>query len=139
MIRVTGLYRWSDGATFDHEYYNSEHMRITKEALKPHGLLRLESDRFIFSEPSVPGEIIAASNAYFPSVVVAQVALAAAGAVLMADVPKYTNLKPEIRLSAVTSHVSPSAMANYSVSRLNSTSRRISRFAPFGLSIPKQK
>lgn len=42
MIRVIGFYRWKDGATFNHEYYNSEHMRVTKQALLPHGLLRLE-------------------------------------------------------------------------------------------------
>jgi hypothetical protein len=35
MIRVIGFYRWSDGANFDHEYYNGEHMRLTKEALTP--------------------------------------------------------------------------------------------------------
>lgn len=104
MIRIIGFYRWSEGASFNHEYYNSEHMRLTKDALTPHGLLRLESDRYISPKPPVAGEIIAASNAYFPSVEIAQAALAAVGAVLMADVPRYTNLKPEIQLSLVTAH-----------------------------------
>jgi uncharacterized protein (TIGR02118 family) len=103
MIRVIGFYRWLDGANFDHDYYNSEHMRLTKNALTPHGLIRLESDRYISPKPPVTGEIIAASNAYFPSVEIAQAAMAAVGAVLMADVPRYTNLKPEIQLSYVTS------------------------------------
>jgi uncharacterized protein (TIGR02118 family) len=105
MIRVIGFYRWTDGANFNHDYYNAEHMRLTKETLTPHGLLRLESDRFITAKPLVAGQIIAASNAYFPSMEVAQAALAAAGAMLMADVPRYTNLKPEIQLSVVTAHI----------------------------------
>lgn len=108
MIRVTGLYRWSDGATFDHAYCNSEHMRITKEALKPHGLLRLVAIVSFLQNHrrrvKSAREIIAASNAYFSSVEAAQAALAAAGALLMTGVSEYTNLKPEIRSSAVTSH-----------------------------------
>ncbi|MDE2430671.1 MAG: EthD family reductase [Burkholderiales bacterium] len=102
MIRVIGFYRWKEGANFNHEYYRSEHMRLTKEALLPHGLLRLESDQYLSKRTPVEGEIIAASNAYFPSIDVAQAAMAAAGAALMSDVPNYTNLQPEIRLSIVT-------------------------------------
>lgn len=52
----------------------------------------------------VEGEVIAASNAYFPSIEVAQAALAVTGATLMADVLNYTNLTPELRLSIVTTH-----------------------------------
>jgi uncharacterized protein (TIGR02118 family) len=105
MIRITGFYRWEDGASFNHEYYDKEHMRITKDALSPLGLMRLESDRFLAGKPRVAGEIIAATNAYFPSLEVAQKAMAAAGAVLLADVPNYTSLKPELRFSVVTTHV----------------------------------
>jgi uncharacterized protein (TIGR02118 family) len=105
MIRVTGFYRWKDGASFDHEYYNKEHMRITKDLLSPHGLMRLESDRFVGSNPPVTGAIVAATNAYFPSIEVAQRALAASGAALLADVANYTNIKPDMQFSIVTSHV----------------------------------
>lgn len=105
MIRVTGFYRWIDGAHFDHAYFNSEHARITREALGALGLLRLESDQFLSPSAPVTGEIVATTNAYFPDLQTAQTALATAGAVLMADVPNYTNLKPEIRLSKLCSHV----------------------------------
>jgi uncharacterized protein (TIGR02118 family) len=104
MIRVIGLYRWALDAQFDHDYYNSEHMRLTKQLLAPHGLIRLESDRYLSSKPPIVGEVVAASNAYFATVEAAQAALAAAGSSLMADVPKYTNLKPEIRVTMVTEH-----------------------------------
>ena len=105
MIRVTGFYRWAEGAHFDHTYFNSEHARITREALKDLGLLRLESDQFLSPQGPQNGEVIASTNAYFATLEAAQQALAKAGATLMADVVNYTNLKPEIRLSKVSSHV----------------------------------
>lgn len=105
MIRVTGFYRWAEGAHFDHAYFNSEHGRISKEALSSLGLLRLESDQFLSPTAPTIGEIVATTHAYFPDLQTAQTALATAGGSLMADVPNYTNLKPEIRLSKVSSHV----------------------------------
>lgn len=105
MIRVTGFYRWAEGAHFDHSYFNSEHARITREALQDLGLLRLESDQFLSPQGPQDGEVIATTNAYFATLEAAQQALAKAGATLMADVSNYTNLTPEIRLSKVSSHV----------------------------------
>lgn len=35
MIKVTAVYRWREGATFNHDYYHSEHMRIARAALQP--------------------------------------------------------------------------------------------------------
>ena len=104
MLKVIGFYRWSGGATFDHEYYNSKHMSLTQRLLAPHGLARLESDRYVLSGPPVPGQIIAASNAYFPSASIAQAAMTAVGSSLMADVANYTNLKPELHFVDVVSH-----------------------------------
>lgn len=104
MLRVIGFYRWTEGAIFNHEYYSSEHMRLTKELLTPHGLLRLESDKYISGDEPAAGEIIAASNAYFGSAAAAQAAISAVGGSLMADVVNYTNLKPELRFAVVTEH-----------------------------------
>ncbi|MCX7219464.1 MAG: EthD family reductase [Burkholderiales bacterium] len=102
MIRVIGFYRWQEGAHFDDAYYNGAHMHLTQQALSPHGLLRLESDRYLSNKAPLVGEIIAASNAYFATVEEAQAAMAAVGAILMADLAQYTNLRPEIRMSVVT-------------------------------------
>jgi len=104
MIRITGTYRWIEGAHFDHHYFNSSHARITVEALSELGLIRLETDRVLATSAPEVGDIIAATHAYFANVDVAQTALAKAGAILMADVPNYTNLKPDIRLSETTVH-----------------------------------
>jgi uncharacterized protein (TIGR02118 family) len=104
MIRVIGVYRWVEGASFNHDYYNSTHMQITRELLSPFGLVKLESDRFIIAASPQPGAIIAASHAYFPSLEIARHAVASTGAALMTDVAKYTNLKPELSFAIVENH-----------------------------------
>jgi len=105
MIRVTGIYRWEEGARFDHAYYATEHMRVAKEALLPHGLLKLESDRYLASGAPQAGQIVAATNAYFPTLEIAQAAMAMAAQVLMANVANYTNLRPQMHMSEVSTHV----------------------------------
>ena len=104
MIRVTGFYRWQEGASFDHEYYTNVHMALTREQLAPLGLVRLESDRFISGAAPKAGEMVAASHAYFEDIAQAQAALASAGKTLMNDVKNYTTLVPEMRMSVVTPH-----------------------------------
>lgn len=105
MIKVTGLYYWEEGAHFDRTYYHGEHMQITKGALAPHGLVRLESERCLSLSVPVPGQVIAATSTYFPDLETAQAAMTAAGPVLTADLAKYTSLKPGIHFSEVTAHV----------------------------------
>ncbi len=105
MIRVTRYYRWQEGASFDREYYNKQHMELTRDQLLPHGLMRLESDRMLSSRSPVPGEIIAESHAYFKSLEQAQAAMTAVSQILLGNASKYTNLQPEIRLSTVTAHI----------------------------------
>lgn len=102
MVRVIAFYRWRPGAAFDHDYYRSEYMPVVQQLLIPHGLIRLECDRFLTAEPCTEGEVIAATNAYFPSVDAAKAALKAVGGVLQSHVSKYTNLQPEIKLSLVS-------------------------------------
>lgn len=104
MVKVTALYRWFEGAQFDHAYYQSEHMRITRDAVQPLGLLRLESEQALNPVPHLTGHVVAATSSYFPSVAVAEAALAAAGPLLRADLPNYTNIKPELHVSAVATH-----------------------------------
>ncbi len=111
MVKVTALYRWFEGAQFNHAYYQREHMRITRDAVQPHGLLRLESEQVVNPVPAQPGQVVAATSSYFPSAAAAQAALAEAGALLRADLPHYTNIKPELHVSAVMTHHSPSPQA----------------------------
>lgn len=104
LAKVTGIYRWSEGAHFDHEYYASTHAKLTTELLAPLGLLRFECDRTVGASLPQPGSVVATSNAYFASLGEAQAALSKAGAALGADVPHYTNIRPVLHISEVLVH-----------------------------------
>ncbi len=104
MFKVTALYRWREGARFDHHYYHGAHMRIAREALEPLGLLRLESDRVLHPGAPRPGQVIALTSAFFATLQQAQAAAKQSAPVLMADVPNYTDIAPESYFSQVASH-----------------------------------
>lgn len=105
MIKVTSLYRWFDGATFDHAYYNTEHMRITRNALASFGPVRMESEQVVRPANAKPGQVIEGASTWFPSMAVAESALAAALPTIAADVANYTNIKPELLVTAVAAHL----------------------------------
>lgn len=104
MIKITVLYRWHEGARFDHGYYHGEHMRIAHEALGPLGLVRLESDRVMYPSPPRPGQVVALTNAFFETVEQAQAAAQKTAAVLTADVTNYTDIKPESYMAKMKEH-----------------------------------
>lgn len=104
MIKVTALYRWREGATFNHDYYHGEHMRIARAALQPLGLLRLESDRVLYPGEPRPGQVVALTNAFFETLPQAQAAARQSAPALMADIPNYTNIEPESYFAQMLAH-----------------------------------
>jgi len=104
MVKITALYRWHEGATFDHDYYHGEHMRIAREALAPLGLVRLESDRVMYLGPPRTGQVLALTNAFFATLEQAQAAALKTASELTADVLNYTNIKPESHIAQMKAH-----------------------------------
>lgn len=104
LAKITGTYRWSEDAQFDHQYYESAHARLTTELLEPLGLLRFECDRVVSSGSWSPGAVVATSSAYFSSVAAAQEALVKVAAKLGADLPNYTTIRPVLHVSEVLAH-----------------------------------
>ncbi len=104
MIKVTAVYRWREGAIFNHDYYHSEHMRIARAALQPLGLIRLESDRVLYPGEPRSGQIVALTNAFFSDLKQAQTAARATMAELSADIPNYTNIQPDSYFAQVLEH-----------------------------------
>ncbi|KZT16009.1 ethyl tert-butyl ether degradation protein EthD [Acidovorax sp. GW101-3H11] len=107
MIKVTAVYRWREGATFDHDYYHSEHMRIARAALQPLGLVRLESDRVLYPGEPRPGQVVALTNAFFSDLKQAQTAAKQTMAELAGDIPNYTNIQPESYFAQMLAHEVP--------------------------------
>jgi hypothetical protein len=104
MIRVTGFFRWDAGALFNHDYYRDEHMRLVGELLAPLGMMRLESDKLFMEEAPAPGQLVAATSAYFLSLGAAQVAVSTVCSLLRADLHNFTTLQPEIHCGTVATH-----------------------------------
>ncbi len=104
MIKVTALYRWREGAHFNHDYYHADHMRIARAALQPHGLVRLESYRVLYPGEPRPGQVVALTNAFFSDLKQAQMAAKATMAELSADIPNYTNIEPESYFAQLQEH-----------------------------------
>ena len=97
---VTVIYPRSEGATFDMSYYLEKHMKLVQARWGGHGM---SSARVLRGTGSLGGEadyevitlLEFASQAAF---------LQAAGAhadEIMADVPRFTNIKPLIQLNEV--------------------------------------
>ena len=104
MIKVTAVYRWREGAHFNHDYYHTEHMRLARDALQPLGLVRLESDRVLYPGDPRPGQVVALTNAFFRDLKQAQAAAKQTMAALSADIPHYTNIQPESYFAQALAH-----------------------------------
>ncbi len=102
MIRISVLYANETGKKFDHDYYKNRHMRLVGERLKDAGLIRYEVDKGIAGgAPGSPAPFVGVCHLYFNSVSDFQKGMGAHGKELMADVPNYTNITPQIQISEV--------------------------------------
>ncbi len=102
MIRVTVLYPHKDGAKFDHEYYARKHMPMVGERLKPYGLVRYEVDKGLAGgAPGAPAPFVAACHLFFDAAADFRKGIGAHGKEIMADVPNYTNVTPQMQISEI--------------------------------------
>ena len=101
MIRVTVSYPAGEGAAFDHTYYHAQHRALLMERLASFGLQRVEMDRCLADGAGGPPPIVAAAHLVFTSLEGFQSGMAAHGRDIMADVARYTALRPDIVISEV--------------------------------------
>jgi uncharacterized protein (TIGR02118 family) len=102
MIRGSVLYPNKAGARFDHAYYAQKHFSLVKDRLGPLGLVRCEVDRGIAGRsPDTPAPYIAAGHLIFNSILEFQAAYSKVGHELMADIPNYTDIGPELQISDI--------------------------------------
>jgi uncharacterized protein (TIGR02118 family) len=99
MIRITVTYPVGEGKTFDHDYYHARHRPLLERLLKAHGLQRVEMDRCMADGTGGPPPVFAAAHLIFDSLAGFQAGMAEHGAVIMADIPCYTNVAPTILVS----------------------------------------
>jgi uncharacterized protein (TIGR02118 family) len=95
MIRFSVLYPSTEGATFDHDYYQNKHVPL---AVKTWGLPGAQIDK------GLNGPYVAAVHFEFESTEAMGAAMAAEGtAAVMADVANYTTIQPVTQTSEIVS------------------------------------
>lgn len=102
MIRVSVLYPAGEGRKFDTTYYTQKHMPLVRERFKDLGLVRAEVDKGVAGgAPGAPAPFVYVAHLYFNSVADFQKAIATHGKEIMADVPNYTNIQPQVQISEI--------------------------------------
>jgi len=102
MIRVSVLYPMGEGKKFDAAYYMQKHMSLVRERLKGLGLVRAEVDKGVAGgAPGAPAPFVYIAHLYFNSIADFQKAMGAHGKEIMADVPNYTNIQPQVQVSEI--------------------------------------
>ncbi len=102
MIRVSVMYPNGEGKKFDVDYYAKKHMGLVKERIGGLGLVRLEVDKGLAGgAPNAPAPFACVGHLYWNSLGDFQKAMGAHGKELMADIPNFTNIQPQIQISEI--------------------------------------
>jgi uncharacterized protein (TIGR02118 family) len=96
MIRVSVMYENKDGARFDHAYY-----ALVRERLGGFGLIRAEVDRGMAGGGGARAPFVGVAHLYFNSVADFERGMKTHGKELMADVPNYTDVQPQVQISEI--------------------------------------
>ncbi len=88
------LYPVTPDTTFDYDYYEKKHMVLVGELMGPHASMVMAA-KGNASGPDVPPAYYAIATIVFDSPEKMQAAMANAGQ-LTADIPNYTNVRPEM-------------------------------------------
>jgi uncharacterized protein (TIGR02118 family) len=103
MIRVTVLFPKTSDSHFDMDYYLSKHVPMTKARLQSLGIpVEAEVDQGLGSiPPGQPAPYAAIGYLLFEKMEDLQNGLATHGAEIMADIPNFTNVQPQIQIGSV--------------------------------------
>jgi uncharacterized protein (TIGR02118 family) len=94
MIKMSVLYPSGDDVTFDVDYYRTKHAEIVNRVLKP---TRFEIDKGIEGQP-----FVVIGHLFFDSTEAMQEGMRSPDAgEPMADIPNFTNARPQIQISEV--------------------------------------
>jgi uncharacterized protein (TIGR02118 family) len=101
LYRATVLYPAKPGSRFDFDYYLTKHMPQTRAAYAPYGLVRMEVDRGISGGRGGPPPFVCVSHLYWNSLEARDRAIVECSPALMADIPNFTDVFPEVVVSEV--------------------------------------
>ncbi len=101
MIRVTVLYKNMPDSEFDFDYYANTHMPLVKKRLADFGMGDFEVERGIEAADGEAAPYICILHIEFPTVDDFKRGFEKHGEELLADIPNYTNIAPEIQISEI--------------------------------------
>ncbi len=100
MIRASVMYPNTADTKFNWDYYVNKHIAAAKK-LTTAGLVRVEVDKGIgTAQPGAPAPFVCMAHMYFDNMEDFQKCMAA-GAELMADIPNFSNVQPQIQISEI--------------------------------------
>lgn len=103
MIKALFMYPNKPGAKFDYDYYVNKHMPMVKEKLAALGAKGLGAEKGLSGmEPGSPAPYVAVGYVQFDSVADFQKAMAAKGQEIMADIPNYTDIEPQVQIGQMS-------------------------------------
>lgn len=101
MIKVSVMYPYSVGSRFDHAYYQDRHMPMLKEKMGE-SCLRYSIDRGVAgATPGSDPVFVAMCHIYCASVEAFNKGFGPHVKAIMADVPNYTDIRPQMQISEV--------------------------------------
>jgi len=102
MIRVMVSYPNKPGARFDEEYYLAKHMPMVAGKLGKHGMTGWSVDKGLGGfTPGSPAEYRMQAHLNFENLEGLQAGMAAEAAAILADIPNYTDIQPQIQINQV--------------------------------------
>ncbi len=101
MIRVTGLYRDMPNSKFDFNYFVNTHMPLARKRLADFGVGEFAVERGVEAADGKEAPYICITHTEFSSINDFKRGLEAHGEELLADVPNYTTIMPELQFSEV--------------------------------------
>ena len=102
MIRISVYYPGGEGKKFDMDYYTNKHMKLVRERMGSFGVVRTEVDKGVAGgAPGAPAPYVAVGHVYVNSLDGWQKGMGQHGKEIMADIPNYTNIQPQIQISEI--------------------------------------
>jgi uncharacterized protein (TIGR02118 family) len=101
MTRFMILYPNDPGKKFDMKYYMEKHIPLVKSLLGTYGLVRVEVDKGIAGLGGAPAPFVCVGVLCFESLEGLERGFEAKAPELMADIPNYTDIPPQIQISDI--------------------------------------
>lgn len=101
MIKVSVMYPYAEGATFDMDYYLDTHMPMVKERVGAACKGMAVEQGMAGGAPDTPPTYIATGHLLFDSVDDFQANFGPHTDEIMGDIPNYTPIQPTIQISEV--------------------------------------